>query len=226
MCSEKAYDPSEFDGRVERFPFDDHNAPPFTIFIPFCRSVDEWLKQHPDNVCVIHCKAGKGRTGVMICAYMCYDGTQETAEKSLEFYAMRRTYDLQGVTIASQRRYVFYFDKYLKLKCNYPMPHQHLILKEVILHNAPKNLSALKYKIKDRFGRDLIECTGKNDRDKNNRIVLPGTPHMRLSADIKFVFKEMGFGKGKKDVFHFWMNTYFVENGALLLKRREIDRVL
>ncbi len=88
LCSEKAYDPSEFDGRVERFPFDDHNAPPFTIFIPFCRSVDEWLKQHPENVCVIHCKAGKGRTGVMICAYMCYDGSQETADKSLEYYAM------------------------------------------------------------------------------------------------------------------------------------------
>lgn len=39
LCSEKAYESSAFKGRVERFPFDDHNAPPFEIMLPFCRSV-------------------------------------------------------------------------------------------------------------------------------------------------------------------------------------------
>ena len=36
LCSERTYNPAKFDGRVEFFPFDDHNPPPFEIMRPFC----------------------------------------------------------------------------------------------------------------------------------------------------------------------------------------------
>ena len=43
------------------FPFDDHNAPPYELIEPFCDDIDAWLTKNPENVAVVHCKAGKVR---------------------------------------------------------------------------------------------------------------------------------------------------------------------
>ena len=93
LCSEREYDPSEFEGRVSVFPFEDHQAPPFESILPFCQDVEQWLSENEENVCAIHCKAGKGRTGVMICAYLVYTGNYGSADQVLDYYAVQRTYD-------------------------------------------------------------------------------------------------------------------------------------
>ncbi|KAK4852589.1 hypothetical protein QYF36_025269 [Acer negundo] len=54
-----------------------------------------------------HYKAGKGRTGLMVCAYLVYSGM--TAEEALQLYAYKRTTNNEGVSIQSQRRYVGYW---------------------------------------------------------------------------------------------------------------------
>jgi hypothetical protein len=36
----------------------------------FCADAAAWLAAHPENVVVVHCKAGKGRTGLMLCCLM------------------------------------------------------------------------------------------------------------------------------------------------------------
>jgi phosphatidylinositol-3,4,5-trisphosphate 3-phosphatase and dual-specificity protein phosphatase PTEN len=61
LCSERNYDPALFDGRVEYYPFDDHNAPPLQMIYDCCESVQQWLDAASGNVAVIHCKVGLDR---------------------------------------------------------------------------------------------------------------------------------------------------------------------
>ncbi|KAJ4961894.1 hypothetical protein NE237_021804 [Protea cynaroides] len=111
LCIEEHYDPSHFHGRVEVFPFDDNLVPPLQMIKLFCESMHAWLSVDPQNVAVIHCMAGKGRTGLMVCAYLVYSGM--SAEEALQLYAHKRTTNNEGVSIASQRRYVGYWSKIL-----------------------------------------------------------------------------------------------------------------
>jgi hypothetical protein len=72
LCSERLYDSSLFEGLVACFPFDDHNCPPLPLLKSFCDSAYDWLKQDMDHMVVVHCKAGKSRTGLMICCLLLY----------------------------------------------------------------------------------------------------------------------------------------------------------
>ena len=72
LCSERTYPLHRFGGRFERFPFNDHAPPPLGLLHAFCASVDTWLAKDAQNVVAVHCKAGKGRTGVAIASYFLY----------------------------------------------------------------------------------------------------------------------------------------------------------
>ena len=113
LCSERAYPPERYHGRVAHFPFDDHNPCPLGMFLFFCKDVDEYLRADDQNVVAIHCKAGKGRTGVMITAYLLWCRTYETPEDAMAFYGYARTNNQEGVTIPSQRTFINYWGKIL-----------------------------------------------------------------------------------------------------------------
>lgn len=90
-CIERNYNHELFDYNVREFPFEDHNPPPFSLIFDFCKDIDTWLKEHPENVAAVHCKAGKGRTGLMICCYLLYCKMFTKACNALKYYGMIRT---------------------------------------------------------------------------------------------------------------------------------------
>jgi phosphatidylinositol-3,4,5-trisphosphate 3-phosphatase/dual-specificity protein phosphatase PTEN len=87
LCSDRYYDPLPFHGRVtQEFSFKDHQAPvPFSLMEKCCISIDKWLKQDFNNVALIHCKAGKGRTGVIISCYLIYSQYKKKCKGSYGF---------------------------------------------------------------------------------------------------------------------------------------------
>ncbi|KAL1943919.1 hypothetical protein VTO73DRAFT_3737 [Trametes versicolor] len=67
---ENSYPSSVFEGRVSRYPFPDHHSPPLVVLALVAREIRLWLDGAPGRVAVMHCKAGKGRSGTMACSYL------------------------------------------------------------------------------------------------------------------------------------------------------------
>ena len=69
---------------------------------------------------------------------MIYSGIKKDAQEAMDFYAVQRTYDLKGVNIPSQKRYVEYFSEaWLNHKGKPPLYGQKLKLKKIIFSGAP-----------------------------------------------------------------------------------------
>ena len=113
FCSERWYDAAHFHGRLSRYPFADHNCPPLALISAAMEDAAAWLAAHPENVVVFHCKAGKGRAGLMSCCLLLHMGWRPTAADAMAFYGQQRTHNGQGVTIPSQRRFVEYYARAL-----------------------------------------------------------------------------------------------------------------
>lgn len=92
-CQESDYSHIYFDNMVEIIPIEDHHPPKFSQIEPFCKSVSEWLSKHDDNVAIIHCKAGKGRTGTMISNYFIYSREFTDPFAAMNYFNIQRCKD-------------------------------------------------------------------------------------------------------------------------------------
>ena len=113
FCCEygRGYHPDEFYGRVERYPFKDHNTPPLETMAAFANSVKAWLELDPKNVVNMHCKAGKGRAGLMCCVALVRTGIAQSAKEALEIYDRERVTNNKGLTVTSQRKFVMFYER-------------------------------------------------------------------------------------------------------------------
>ncbi|XP_041036376.1 tensin-2-like isoform X2 [Carcharodon carcharias] len=135
--SEKRQDISRLNPKVHDFGWPDLHAPPLDKICAICKAMEMWLNSDSHHVVVLHCKGNKGRTGVIIAAYMHYSKISAGADQALSTLAMRKFCEdkVAPAIQPSQTRYIYYFSGLLSgaIKMN-SMP---LFLHHVIIPAIP-----------------------------------------------------------------------------------------
>jgi phosphatidylinositol-3,4,5-trisphosphate 3-phosphatase/dual-specificity protein phosphatase PTEN len=235
LCSERTYSADVFNCPVEKFPFDDHNPPSFDLIRQFCVHAGDWLNAAPDHIIAVHCKAGKGRTGVMICALLVHMGTYHDATAAMAFYGDKRTHNKKGVTIPSQRRYVLYYQEYLDTHPDFtrpfrPLPYQ---VTEVRFENLPAKhfhkkltleFSLMEEERGEPFELDVhfpVEIKRAPDLDKaQNLLTVEVSAEVpRLAGDFRIALLS-----AKKMVCFMWFCSHWAREGQQSWQKEDVDK--
>lgn len=113
------YPDEEVYGRVWHYPWPDHHPPPFALVPLIMGSMRKWLKgsdgEREGRVVVVHCKAGKGRSGTMACSYLISEEgwTPQDAMQRFTERRMRPGFGV-GISIPSQQRWIRYVDRWAR----------------------------------------------------------------------------------------------------------------
>lgn len=92
----------------------DHFPPPFLLLEEIIDEIHEYLNSDNKKVVVIHCKMGKGRSGVISIAYLMKYRQIPMIESSQLFMSTRFKPGItRGVTIYSQLRYLRYHETFI-----------------------------------------------------------------------------------------------------------------
>ncbi|XP_067053660.1 phosphatidylinositol 3,4,5-trisphosphate 3-phosphatase and dual-specificity protein phosphatase PTEN-like [Acropora muricata] len=214
LCSERHYDPAKFNNRVATFPFDDHNAPPFELIRPFCDDLDSFLKEHSKNVAFIHCKDGKGRTGVMISAYLLHNEHFKESTDALKYYGDARTRNAKGVTIPSQRRYVLYYNHLLRNELKYTRTM--VLLKCFKISPPPlyQNTTCSPFYIIWHQKVKVYQSKPNEGKLNSEGLEFDVGPSIPICGDVKVEFFQKDMFKKERILFQFWFNTFFVSQEA------------
>jgi protein-tyrosine phosphatase len=102
-------------GRISHYPWPDHHPPPFRLVPLIMAGMRNWLRERKGRVVVVHCKAGKGRSGTMACSYLISECGWTASEALARFTERRMRPGFgPGVSIPSQLRWIGYVDRWTR----------------------------------------------------------------------------------------------------------------
>jgi hypothetical protein len=171
----------------------------------------------------VHCKAGKGRAGMMICCWLVHSKVCASATEAMEFYGQERTYDAEGVTIPSQRRYVGYYEDIVA----YGLPEPPKITLKTITFQCSKYVHP---EAAEPWCEVLVGGTEKvfesnPKRLKNEDFVVELKDGLQVQGDIKIMFYDKTVNKKGKEIAHVWFNTAFIDDNKMTVTKPEIDKL-
>lgn len=94
LCLERGriYNKESFDNcKVALFPFIDRDPCPIRLILEFCIDICLLFLKDKETVAVIHCKAGKGRSGIMAICYLIFAGLCRESTEAVDYFASQRT---------------------------------------------------------------------------------------------------------------------------------------
>ncbi|KAJ8253071.1 hypothetical protein GJAV_G00208790 [Gymnothorax javanicus] len=226
--SEKRYDISKLNPRVLDFGWPDHHAPALDKICSICKAMDTWLSADTRNVVVLHNKGNRGRTGVVVAAYMHYSNISASADQALDRFAMKRFYEDKVLPVGqpSQRRYVQYFSGLLSghIKIN----NKPLFLHHVIMHGIPnfESKGGCRPFLKIYQAMQPVYTSGiyNVQGDSQTSICITIEPGLLLKGDILLKCYHKRFRSPSRDViFRVQFHTCAVHDLGIVFGKGELD---
>uniref|UniRef100_A0A7N8X1S1 Tensin 1 n=1 Tax=Mastacembelus armatus TaxID=205130 RepID=A0A7N8X1S1_9TELE len=226
--SERRNDLSKLNHKVLEFGWPDHHAPALDKICSMCKAIDTWLNGDPRNVVVLHNKGNRGRTGVVVAAYMHYSNISASADQALDRFAMRRFYEDKAVPVGqpSQRRYVQYFNGLLSghIKIN----NKPLFLHHVIMHGIPnfESKGGCRPFLKIYQAMQPVYTSGiyNVQGDSNTSICITIEPGLLLKGDILLKCYHKRYRNPTRDVvFRVQFHTCAIHDLGVVFGKNELD---
>ena len=242
LCIEKdrQYPASKFHDRVSKFQWADHNAPKMEMIPLFCEEAAAWLRKSDKNVIAVHCKAGKGRTGVLICCLMLHMGKFSDADECMDFYGNARTHNGKGVTIPSQRRFIRQYATVLQEGGKVREPFAAFITsiriegldstyleKDVEFDYGVEcnDIDVIPYPKKEKKSKKAETSPYEKVENQYIQLACPRTPIVG-NTKIKLFWTHPKKSQDKHHAFGwFWVHTGYLEQ-ELVLRKKDIDIVV
>jgi hypothetical protein len=134
--SEESYEYSVFENQVMELKCPGQPSPPITMLCNTCTLMESWLEADSDNIAIVHCKTGKGRTNIMLACFLAWTGRCTSTITALEYMGkMRGGHDLTRMFIPSPARYLTYFDRLITRDMPSSQP---VLLRRIIVNTIPK----------------------------------------------------------------------------------------
>eukprot|EP01104_Vermistella_antarctica_P016779 TRINITY_DN5792_c0_g1_i1.p1 TRINITY_DN5792_c0_g1~~TRINITY_DN5792_c0_g1_i1.p1 ORF type:complete len:1154 (-),score=203.22 TRINITY_DN5792_c0_g1_i1:37-3498(-) len=235
--SNRPYDTSKFGHAVMHWcGWPDHNPPPLLLLFKIVNSMHTWLSADPDNIAVVHCLAGKGRTGVVISAYFMFCGLVNNHADALNLFACRRSLSNWGVSQPSQLRCVRYFDHIISNPGFATKVHLPLILRTITIRPVPQfNISPVMRGICPFFEvysisgeKRLIFSSERLGEDiKSFPAACPSVTFVTdcvVYGDICVQFRHVTPLYGTENMFHLCFHTAMVNGNTLVVGKYGLEK--